>query len=50
VEPKLVESKSDRYFLQALEDKPGAHRAEARVRVLETGAVKPVSLVWETRG
>jgi hypothetical protein len=43
VSPALVESRADRYFLLALADTPGEHRAEARVRVLETGAVVTVT-------
>lgn len=50
VEPKVIETKADRYFLHWLEDKPGAHQAAARVRVLETGEIKPFSIGWQTRG
>jgi hypothetical protein len=41
--PTLVESRTDRYYLLPLADTPGEHRAAARVRVLETGAVVTIT-------
>jgi len=46
VEPALHESKEDRYYLLALPDAPGTHKAEARIRVLESGRVASVSTSW----
>lgn len=47
VTPNLHESRNDRYFLYSIDDQPGAHRAEAQVRLIESGKVLTVSAEWE---
>jgi hypothetical protein len=46
VRPELRESREDRYFLFEFADAPGAHRAEAEVRVLESGRVVRLATEW----
>ena len=46
VRPELKESREDRYYLHEFADSPGAHRAEADVRVLDSGKVVTVSTAW----
>jgi hypothetical protein len=47
VQPVLHESKEDRYHLFPLADTPGAHKAEADVRVLESRRLVTVSTSWQ---
>lgn len=46
VEPKLVETRSDRYFLCPAPDTGGAHRAEAEIRLLASGKITTVATAW----
>lgn len=46
VEPKLVETRNDRYFLCPAADTPGAHRAEAGIRLLASGRITTVTTTW----
>jgi hypothetical protein len=46
VKPVLKESREDRYFLHEFAETPGAHRAEADVRVLESGRMVTLSTDW----
>ncbi len=47
VEPALQETKNDHYLLHAFTDTPGAHQAEARIRVLGSGKILPVAISWQ---
>jgi hypothetical protein len=46
VAPALTETNDDRFYLLALPDAPGAHRAEAEVRELQSGRITTVSTSW----
>lgn len=46
VTPQLVETRSDRYYLHHAPDQPGAHRAEADIRILASGAITTASAQW----
>jgi hypothetical protein len=46
VEPQLVESPQDRYYLAALEEAPGEHAAEARIRLAGSGREVSVKASW----
>ena len=45
--PVLVETKNDRYYRLVLEDIAGEHRAEAQVRLLDSGRIVSVSNSWQ---
>ena len=47
VQPVPHESREDRYFLYSFNDAPGAHQAEADVRILESGRLVTVSASWQ---
>jgi hypothetical protein len=47
VEPGLVESAEDRYYLAALDDAPGEHAAEARLRIISSGRETSVRTDWK---
>jgi hypothetical protein len=49
VQSKADESKHDRYYLVDLPDAPGEHRAEASVRLLDTGRIVNVEQQWKGR-
>jgi hypothetical protein len=46
-EPHLEETKQDRYYLAALEEAPGDHEAEARLRLLGDGREVRVRTAWK---
>lgn len=46
VEPALQESKLDRYFLVPWRREPGDHRADAEVRLLDSGGTAITSVSW----
>jgi hypothetical protein len=45
--PETYEAKDDRYHLLALDDRPGAHTARARIRLLGTDRETTVETKWE---
>lgn len=45
--PVLVETKNDRYYRLVLEDIAGEHRAEAQVRLLDSGRIVSVANSWQ---
>jgi hypothetical protein len=47
VEPVVVASNTDRYLLHAFQDSPGEHRAEASIRVLDSGRITTVATSWQ---
>ncbi|HYO81929.1 MAG TPA: prenyltransferase/squalene oxidase repeat-containing protein [Bryobacteraceae bacterium] len=50
VEPRIEDSKQDRYYILHLAEEPGRHRAEAQVRVLETGDMVTIDEEWTGGG
>ena len=47
VEPRLEQSDEDRYYLAALDDAPGDHAAEARLRIISSGRETSVRTAWK---